>query len=121
LAEIHALGAGAGLSLNPPTPVRLIEPYLDQCDLVLVMSVMPGFGGQSFDEGALGKLRRLADVRESLLLSVDGGVNTETIGRCAQAGADVFVAGTAFFGHENYPQRLAELTNLARTAKDVPV
>jgi ribulose-phosphate 3-epimerase len=122
LEEIHALGAGAGLSLNPPTPVRLVEPYLDRCDLVLVMSVMPGFGGQEFDETALDKLRRLDSVRESnLLLSVDGGVNPETIGRCAGAGADILVTGTAFFSHEDYPQRLAELTSLAKTAKDVQV
>jgi ribulose-phosphate 3-epimerase len=120
LEEIHSLGAGAGLSLNPPTPVGLVEPYLALCDLVLVMSVMPGFGGQEFDETALAKLRRLGDVRKSkLLLSVDGGVNPETIGRCAAAGADVLVAGTAFFAHEDYTRRLAELTSLARAAKDV--
>lgn len=114
LKEIRDTGAAAGLSLNPPTDVSTIEPYLDLCDLVLVMSVMPGFGGQAFDEVALDKLRRLDDLAgPRLLLSVDGGVNRDTIGRCTAAGAKILVAGTALFGAEDYSQRLEELTSLA--------
>ncbi len=119
LEEIRSLGAAVGLSLNPPTPVASVEPFLDLCDLVLVMSVMPGFGGQEFDPVALEKLERLRAVGpSSLLLSVDGGIGDETIGRCARAGAHMLVAGTAFFGFEDYQQRLAELTNLADASQD---
>ncbi len=122
LRRIRRLGAGAGLSLNPPTPVSTVEPYLDQCDLVLVMSVMPGFGGQPFQPEALEKLRRLRSVAGSrLLLSVDGGVDSQTMVPCAQAGADVFVMGTAFFSRPDYPQHIEELTQLARSAADARV
>src|SRR5690606_10782292 len=90
LDEIRSLGAGAGLSLNPPTPATAVEPFLDCCDLVLVMSVMPGFGGQQFDPVALEKLSRFRKSGPSrLLLAVDGGVNEKTIGRCARAGANI--------------------------------
>jgi ribulose-phosphate 3-epimerase len=119
LDEIRALGAGAGLTLNPPTPVASVEPFLDACDLVLVMAVMPGFGGQQFDPVALDKLERLRSLEPSrLLLSVDGGVNDDTIARCARAGADLLVAGTGFFKHDDYQRRLAELKSLADTSKD---
>jgi len=80
---------------------------------VLVMSVMPGFGGQSFQPGALDKLRWLrARMACGKLLSVDGGVNVETIGPCAEAGANLFVTGTALLGHEDYRARLAEFRSL---------
>jgi ribulose-phosphate 3-epimerase len=122
LETIRKLGAGAGLTLNPYTPVTDIEPYLDLCDLVLVMSVNPGFGGQQFHPEALDKLRWLRDrVRSDVLLSVDGGVNPTTIGDCARAGADLFVVGTALLNHSNYRQRLAELTALVKSIKDVEV
>ena len=114
LEEIREMGAAAGLSLNPPTDVSTVEPYLDLCDLVLVMSVMPGFGGQTFEEVALDKLRRLDSLAgPRLLLSVDGGVNRDTIGRCTAAGANILVSGTALFEAEDYSQRLEELTSLA--------
>lgn len=116
LAEIHRRGAGAGLSLNPTTPTEQLEPWLDQCDLVLVMSVMPGFGGQSFQPVALEKLKFLRDRRPpGMLLSVDGGVNGETIVGCAEAGADILVMGTAFFGHSDYRERLAHYSRLVRS------
>lgn len=122
LERIHELGAGAGLSLNPPTPLSTLEPYLDFCDLVLVMSVMPGFGGQKFQPVALEKLRRLKSLAgDRVLLSVDGGVDHETIRPCAEAGADLFVMGTAFFRRPDYPQHQKELTNLAKSARDVRV
>jgi len=118
LTEIRHLGAGAGISLSPPTDVRLLEKCLDHCDLVLTMSVMPGFGGQTFQEVALEKLRWLrANVRPGTLLSVDGGVNADTIRACAEAGADVFVVGTALLGQPDYRKRLAELTLIARSSR----
>lgn len=122
LAEIRQLGAAAGLSLNPPTPVATVEDFLDACDLVLVMSVMPGFGGQEFDPVALEKLRRLrAKAGPRLLLSVDGGVNTETAPLCAEAGAELFVTGTALLSHPNYGKRIAELHDSAQCFGDVQV
>lgn len=119
LDRIRALGAGAGLSLNPPMPIEQIEPSLSHCDLVLVMGVMPGFGGQKFNPVALGKLRWLRDHADcNAVLEVDGGVNLETIGDCAEAGAELLVAGTAFFGSQesgtdDYTSRFAELMGLA--------
>jgi ribulose-phosphate 3-epimerase len=121
LDEIRRLGAVAGLSLNPPTPVQNIEPYLGQCDLVLVMSVMPGFGGQEFEAEALPKLRRLRALQADLLLSVDGGINSHTIPACAEAGADLFVTGSALFSQDDYGRAMAEFTALARDHKAVKV
>lgn len=117
LDEIRSLGCGAGLTLNPPTPVETVEPFLAQCDIVLVMSVMAGFGGQKFDPIALGKLRRLRSLMgPQSLISVDGGVNAETIGSCAAAGANYFVMGTAVFGRPDYRRVIAEMTETARAA-----
>lgn len=114
LRQIREMGAAAGLSLNPPTSVESVRPYLDQCDLVLVMSVMPGFGGQKFQPIALEKLRQLREHGGAeLLLSVDGGVDSDTILACARAGANVFVMGTAFFREQDYRRQLEELTRLA--------
>ncbi len=117
LAEGEIIGyADAGVA----TPVATVEPYLELCDQVLVMAVMPGFGGQEFDPVALDKLRRLRAVAPPrLLLSVDGGVNEQTIGPCARAGAHMLVAGTAFFGYEDYARRLAELTSLANASQEM--
>jgi len=116
LAEIRSLGAGAGIALNPPTAVETVEDYLDQCDLVLTMSVMPGFGGQPFQPVALEKLRWLHEKAGSdVLLSVDGGLNFDTIGPCAEAGAQLFVTGTALLGYEDYRERLTELTTLVKS------
>jgi ribulose-phosphate 3-epimerase len=116
LREIRSLGAGAGLSLNPPTPIDTIAPFVNEVDLVLVMSVMPGFGGQKFQAVALEKLHWLREhAPPEVLFSVDGGVNAETIGACARAGAELFVTGTALLGWDNYQTRLAELRSLAQT------
>jgi ribulose-phosphate 3-epimerase len=122
LQEIHDLGAAAGISLNPPTPLETLSDCLDLCDLVLVMSVMPGFGGQTFEPVALEKLRRLrASVGSQVLLSVDGGVNVGTVGSCAEAGADLFVAGSAVFSQNDYGRSIREMTGLARSVKEVRV
>lgn len=115
LQRIRGLGALAGIALNPPTDLGKIEKYLGDCDLVLTMSVMPGFGGQEFDTVSLEKLRWLqANAPPKVMLSVDGGVNPVTIGACAEAGAELFVVGTALLGHAGYPRRMAELKAAAR-------
>jgi ribulose-phosphate 3-epimerase len=122
LSEIRALGAGVGVSLNPPTHVDTLSGCLDLCDLVLVMSVMPGFGGQQFESEALEKLRYLrATGRPELLLSVDGGVNLDTVAACATAGADLLVTGSALFSQQDYGQFIDRMTGLARSAKQVRV
>ena len=118
LEEIRDSGAVAGLSLNPPTSLQTLEDYLPYCDLVLVMSVMAGFGGQEFNPVALEKLRRLRQLGgKDLLLSVDGGVNRHTIGPCAAAGADLLVAGSAVFSEEDYGPIISELDSLAKSNK----
>ena len=115
LDKIREMGALAGLSLNPPTPLSAIEWSLPYCDLILVMSVMPGFGGQKFDPSALDKLRTLRDRHDvDALLEVDGGINSETIGKCAEAGAELFVAGVAVFHTDDYAVTIEELHKKAR-------
>jgi len=114
LKQIKQAGANAGLAINPPTGLEQIENCLDLCDLVLVMSVMPGFGGQAFDPVALDKLAKLKDqVGDRVILEVDGGVNEETIRQCAAAGANWFVAGSAIFKTDSYTQSIARLAELA--------
>jgi ribulose-phosphate 3-epimerase len=120
LRRIRGLGALAGISVNPPTPVSVLEACAGECDLVLVMSVMPGFGGQAFRADVLDKFRWLrSKFGPGVLLSVDGGVNGETIALCAAAGADVFVVGTGLFRYPDYGQRLAELRAVAQSARGV--
>jgi ribulose-phosphate 3-epimerase len=122
LGQIHDLGCAAGISLNPPTPVDALRACLPWCDLVLVMSVMPGFGGQQFQLSALEKLRRLRRWGgEKLLLSVDGGVNGETVALCAAAGADVLVVGTGLFSQQDYRHAIAEMTALAAAHRKIQV
>ncbi len=115
LSEIRKLGCGVGLSLNPDTPLAQIEPFVELCDLVLVMSVNAGFGGQSFNPVALEKLKCLRkQSQEDLILEVDGGVNTTTMGSCAEAGADLFVVGSAIFREPDYASIIRELETLAQ-------
>ena len=101
LAAIRAAGRKTGMTIKPGTPVEALFPWLDQLDLVLVMNVEPGFGGQKFMPAALDKLAALKARRQekglAFLLEVDGGVNAETAPLCAAAGADVLVAGSAVF------------------------
>ena len=115
--ELRRLGARAGLALKPATPV---EPYLDllpELDMVLVMTVEPGFGGQKFLDVCLPKVRRAREaIRGSGLdvwLQVDGGVSAETVERAAEAGADVFVAGSAVYGAEDAAAAISDLRQLA--------
>ena len=115
LGRLRRLGVLAGIALNPPTPLSAIVPLVGECDLILVMSVMPGFGGQAFDEVALEKLAELRRRGgERVLLEVDGGVNARTISRCAEAGAELFVVGSAIFGQSDYGQSVTQLTDLAQ-------
>ena len=111
LQTIRALGKKAGVVLNPATPVAAVETVLDLCDLVLVMSVNPGFGGQSFIRSQLAKiaaLRAMIDASgREIALQVDGGVTAETARDCIAAGADVLVAGTAVFGAKDYRAAIA--------------
>jgi ribulose-phosphate 3-epimerase len=113
LHQIKEAGCKAGVSLNPSTPLSAIEEVLDIVDVVLVMSVNPGFGGQKFIESSLSKIKRLADVRKAekhdFLIEVDGGVKSDNIGKLRKAGADVFVAGSAIFGHKDHARAFQEL------------
>jgi ribulose-phosphate 3-epimerase len=117
VAQIREAGARACVVLNPSTPATSVEHVLGDVDQVLVMTVNPGFGGQKFIEGMLGKietLRRWIDERElDVALEVDGGIGPETIGRAARAGADVFVAGTAVFGAHERVEAIAALRRAA--------
>ncbi len=99
LQAIRATGAKAGISLNPGTPVSVVEPLLDLCDMVLVMSVNPGFGGQKFIPYSVEKVRQLRQMigTRDIHIQVDGGVDPATIGPLVAAGADCFVAGSAVF------------------------
>ncbi len=117
LERIRQHDAVACLALNPPTPLEAIARYLPYCDMVLCMSVMPGFGSQPFEPVALEKLRTLRAQHSDLILEIDGGVNEKTIADCTRAGAQMLVAGSAIF-HSNvsYKQSLAELTGLSSSA-----
>jgi ribulose-phosphate 3-epimerase len=124
LRAIRAAGARAGLAINPATPV---EPYADllaEFDMLLLMTVEPGFGGQHFLDLVLPKLRRARELiggrAASVWLQVDGGVDHETIGRCAEAGADVFVAGSAVFGMTDPAAAVTDLRAMAVRAAAAP-
>jgi ribulose-phosphate 3-epimerase len=113
LQTIAGLGCKSGLVLNPGTPITLVEPLLDMVDIILVMSVNPGFGGQKFITSQLAKiaaLRALIDARgRDIRLEVDGGVDAKTAPRCIEAGADTLVAGTAVFGAPDYKAAIAAI------------
>jgi len=118
LSEIRRLGMHAGVALNPATPLAAVEEVAEELDLLLVMSVNPGFGGQPFWDPAIDKVRRaraLLDARHSRArLEVDGGVARETIGQLAAAGADTFVAGVAIFSAQDAAAEVRELRRLAQ-------
>lgn len=111
LQVIKSLGKKAGVSLNPSTPASAIEYVMDAVDLILVMSVNPGFGGQSFIESQIEKIRTVRSMIGSrdIELEVDGGITPETIKACADAGADVFVAGSAVFKGDDYAATIGAL------------
>jgi ribulose-phosphate 3-epimerase len=118
--NLRAAGARAGMALKPATPIEPYEDLLPELDMVLIMSVEPGFGGQKFLETVLPKVRRTRDAIArhggQIWLQMDGGVSAETIERCADAGADVFVAGSAVYAAEDRDRAVRELRALAEKA-----
>jgi ribulose-phosphate 3-epimerase len=121
LGLIRDTGCKAGLVFNPATPLNWLDYVLDKVDLVLIMSVNPGFGGQKFIESALEKIRRVRktinDSGFSVRLEVDGGVKSGNIGRIAAAGADTFVAGSAIFGSDDYAATISAMrTEIAKVS-----
>jgi ribulose-phosphate 3-epimerase len=119
LSQIREAGARAGVALNPATPPGVLEYVLDDLDLVLVMSVNPGFGGQSFIPTAYEKIRKIRALlgKRSALISVDGGVKREHAAPLAQAGAQVLVAGSAIFGAADPGQAVRELRSASEVVK----
>ncbi len=118
LQLIRSLGVRPAVSLNPATPLSHLDYVLEYVDMVLIMSVNPGFGGQSFIPNSLKKIETLKNliIQRGLdvLIQVDGGVNADTIGGIAEAGADVFVAGSAIFGSENYAETISRMKEILR-------
>ena len=114
LALIKSFGLKAGLALNPATPLNVLEYVWDKLDMVCIMSVNPGFGGQSFIPAALDKIKKLREMakatgRADLVIEVDGGVKPSNIAKIARAGADMFVAGSAVFGAPDYKAVINEM------------
>lgn len=116
IQQIHNAGMKAGVTLNPHTPANVLEDIIQDVDMVLLMTVNPGFGGQKFIEHSIQKVQRLKELilktGSHALIEVDGGVNHETAPRLVQAGVDVLVAGSYVFGAENPEQRIKELKEL---------
>ncbi len=115
--EIRARGARASMALKPATPIEPFEDLLPELDMILIMTVEPGFGGQKFLDVCLPKIKRARALLNKhggdIWLQVDGGVSSQTIERCAEAGADVFVAGSAVFGADDPDAMISELRRLA--------
>ena len=116
IQAIKAEGMKAGVALNPHTPVAVLEEVIYDLDLVLIMSVNPGFGGQSFIEAAIDKTRKLkaliTEKGAATLIEIDGGVNTESGARLVEAGADALVAGSFVFKSENPANTIDDLKNI---------
>jgi len=116
LALIKDQGCQAGLVLNPATPVHVLEHVMDKLDMILLMSVNPGFGGQSFIPGTMDKLKTVRklidDSGHKIRLEVDGGVKTDNIGAIAKAGADTFVAGSAIFNSPDYANTITNMRQM---------
>ena len=125
LRQIRALGKKVGLAVNPPTDINAVRPFLDQLDLLLVMTVNPGFGGQEFLPLALDKIAHLAELREEMGLNfrieVDGGIAHDTVALVVEAGADMLVAGSAIFSPGKTEQNAQEFLKLARAASPAQI
>jgi len=119
LQAIRALGKKAGVTMNPATPVATIEHVIDMVDLILIMSVNPGFGGQAFIPAALDKLREVRTLvgARPIDIEIDGGITPENTARVVQAGANVLVAGSAVFKGGNYKANIAAIRNAAALAR----
>ena len=115
--KIKSLGKKVGLAVNPPTAISEVEPFLDKIDLLLVMTVNPGFGGQEFIHETLPKIQQAEAWRRERKLpyriSVDGGINNQTVAECARAGADTFVAGTSLFGQRSLKAAISKMRKIA--------
>jgi ribulose-phosphate 3-epimerase len=122
LQAIRAAGARPAVALNPSTPLSAVEWVLGDCAMVLLMTVNPGFGGQRYIEACTEKVRRLREMadgrRMELEIEVDGGIKADTIGPVAAAGANVFVAGTAVFGAQDYAAAIGGIRHAADAARD---
>ena len=116
IQEIHQAGMKAGVTLNPASPVSLLEDIITDVDMVLLMSVNPGFGGQKFIENTIQKVQRLRklidETGSKALIEVDGGINRETAPRAVKAGAELLVAGSYLFGHDDYKERVQGLLKI---------
>jgi len=116
LTRIKELGIKAGVSLNPATPLVQIEPILNDVDILLIMSVNPGFGGQKFINSVLPKIKTAREIVSYLsphvLIEVDGGVTLDNIRAVAEAGADIFVAGASIFGSRDYRRTIGEMKSI---------
>ena len=116
LQLVRSLGCKSGLVFNPATPLHYLDHVMDKIDMILIMSVNPGFGGQSFIPAALDKLKeakqRIDDSGFNIRLEIDGGVKVENIGEIASAGADTFVAGSAIFGNKDYSATISAMKSL---------
>lgn len=114
--HIKSLGIKAGVSINPATPLCLLEEILEYADLILIMSVNPGFGGQKFISASLDKIKKLSELREkrnlNFLIEVDGGITLENAKALADSGADILVAGSAVFGADNVSERIKQFKSL---------
>jgi len=114
--KIKSLGKKVGLAVNPPTPISLVQPHLGKIDLLLVMTVNPGFGGQEFIHECLPKIQQAEAWRREKKLSyrieVDGGINHQTAAECARAGADTFVAGTSLFGQRSLKAAIGKMRKI---------
>jgi ribulose-phosphate 3-epimerase len=121
VSRIKELGKKAGAVLNPATPLSSLDYILEDLDLVMLMSVNPGFGGQSFIESTLGKTdslrKRIDQLGLEVGIEIDGGISPETIGRVAEAGANIFVAGSAIYGCDEYAPVIAEMRKLAEEGR----
>lgn len=115
--KILSLGKKAGLAIKPATPIDEVVKYLDKLSMVLVMTVEPGFGGQSFMESTMPKVEAIRKINPDIDIEVDGGINAETIKIAAKAGANVFVAGSAVFKSENPAETIALLRKNAQNAQ----
>jgi ribulose-phosphate 3-epimerase len=120
LQQIQSLGAGSGIAINPQTPASRITGCLAHCDMVVVMSVEAGFGGQSFRAEVLSKFAEIRNAAGGrILLEIDGGVNAKTIGQCVDAGAESLVVGSAIFAQPDYGHAVNRLNGLIAEAKQL--
>jgi ribulose-phosphate 3-epimerase len=116
--KIKSLGKKVGLAVNPLTAITAVQPYLEQIDLLLVMTVNPGFGGQEFIHETLPKIQQAEawrlERKLSCRISVDGGINNQTVAECARAGADTFVAGTSLFGQRSLKTAITKMRKIVK-------